>query len=79
MGAHLNIGHTTQLLDPFKNQGSRLPAIFLASGDSRRHSELLVQFCHCGSKPMGSHFGLDEFTTHFSLVGIGMFTGGTGF
>ena len=25
------------------------------------------------------HFGVGEFTTHFSLVGIGMFTGGTGF
>ena len=34
------------------------------------------------SKPMGSHFGVGEFTAHFRLpivVGIGMFTGCTGF
>ena len=32
------------------------------------------------SKPMGSHFGIGEFSTHFRtyLVGIGMFTGGRG-
>ena len=36
--------------------------------------------CGCGSKPMGSHFGVGEFTTHFrTYSGIGMFTGGTGF
>ena len=35
-----------------------------------------------GSKPMGSHFGLGEFTTHFRTYfsgWIGMFTGGMGF
>ena len=30
----------------------------------------------CGSKPMGSHFW-GGCTTHFSLVGVGMFTEGT--
>ena len=35
-----------------------------------------------GSTPMGSQFGVGEFTTHFGtrfsvLVGIGIFTGGT--
>ena len=34
----------------------------------------------CGSKPMGSHFGVGElFILEPILVGIGMFTGGTGF
>ena len=34
----------------------------------------------CGSKPVGSHFGVGEFTTHFRTYfggWIGMFTGGT--
>ena len=36
--------------------------------------------CGCGSKPMGSHFGVGAPPIlEPILVGIGMFTGGTGF
>ena len=45
-----------------------------------RGEEGTAQTYGCGSKPMGSHFGVGSLPILVGiLVGIGMFTGGTGF
>ena len=71
-------GARSGLEPPQRSSGGGSPK---ASGelDLRLTRAMLVEY-GCGSKPKGSHFGVGAPPIlELILVGIGMFTGGTGF